>query len=356
MTNDHSLATDASGRINASSTGADVTPPRVPHAGARDYLRLARFDHVTKHVFILPGIALALLLRGDQGEPLLINVLLGMLAATCAASANYVINEWLDRDFDRHHPEKSERAAVQVALDPRVVYGFYALLALAAIALGLMVNAGFAAVTFCFLIAGLVYNVPPLRSKDRAYLDVLSESINNPLRLMLGWAMVDPTTLPPVSVMLSFWFGGAFLMNSKRLAEFRDIVAELGQARLALYRKSFAHYSEASLSVANLTYALLCVMFLAVFVAKYRIEYVLLFPLVVYLFGQYYALSLKAGSVARKPEKLFREKRLMAAAVAMAAGFMLTTAFDMPTLSLLAEQHFIDLRGSVTYPDVPAGR
>ncbi len=344
MSHDHGLAPELRGAAHARA-------PRL-----RDYLRLARFDHATKHVFILPGIALAYLLRGDQGEPLLMNIALGMLAAICAASANYVINEWLDRDFDRHHPEKSERAAVQVVLDARLVYCFYALLALAAMALGLMVNTGFAVVTLCFLIAGVVYNVAPLRSKDRPYLDVLSESFNNPLRLILGWAMVDPATLPPVSVMLSFWFGGAFLMNTKRLAEFRDIVAELGQARLALYRKSFAHYSEARLSVANLTYALLCVMFLAVFVAKYRIEYVLLFPLVVSLFGQYYALSLKAGSVARKPEKLFREKRLMAAAGAMGALFAVTTFVDVPVLDLLAEQHFIDLRGSVTFPDTPADR
>lgn len=340
MTNNYSVATDVSDRVTRST-----------NASARDYLRLARFDHATKHVFILPGIALALLLRGDQGEPLFLNILVGILAAICAASANYVINEWLDRDFDRHHPEKSERAAVQVALDLRLVYGFYGLLVLAALALGSMVNGGFAVVILCFLTAGLIYNMPPLRSKDRAYLDVLSESLNNPLRLMLGWAMVDPATLPPVSLILSFWFGGAFLMNTKRLAEFRDIVAELGQARLALYRKSFAHYTEARLSVANLSYALLCVMFFAVFVAKYRIEYVLLFPLVVFLFSQYYALSLKSGSVARKPERLFREKRLMTATAAVAVVFAFTTVVDIPTLGLLADQHFIDLGGSVTFPD-----
>lgn len=342
--------------VNGKPRASYVGGTPAPKARTTDYLRLARFDHATKHVFIIPGIALALLLRGDQGEPLILNILVGMLAAVCAASGNYVINEWLDRDFDRHHPEKSERAAVQVALDVRLVYGFYAVLTVAAITLGLMVSTGFAIVILCFLTAGLIYNVPPLRSKDRVYLDVLSESLNNPLRLMLGWAMVDPTTLPPASVMLSFWFGGAFLMNTKRLSEFRDIVAELGQVRLALYRKSFAHYSEARLSVANLTYALLCVMFLAVFVAKYRIEYVLLFPLVVYLFAQYYALSLRAGSVARKPEKLFREKRLMAAAVAAAGVFAFTTFVNIPTLDLLAEQHFIDLRGTITFPAKSTGQ
>lgn len=337
--------------MTAQDNLAAGTPADAPLPRPRDYLRLARFDHATKHVFILPGIALALLLRGDQGEVLWINVLAGFAAAICAASANYVVNEWLDRDFDRHHPEKSERAAVQVALDRRMVHAFYAGLAFAALALSLLVNATFAGITICFLLAGVVYNVPPIRSKERPYVDVLSESLNNPLRLMLGWAMVDPVTLPPVSVLLSFWFGGAFLMNAKRLAEFRDITADLGQERLALYRKSFAYYSEARLSVANLTYALLCIMFLAVFVAKYRIEYILIFPLVIFLFAQYYALALTADSVARKPEQLFRETPLVTAAILTGILFVITTYVDIPMLDLLAEQHFIDMGGTVTYPD-----
>jgi len=36
-------------------------------------------------------------------------------------------------------------------------------------------------------VMGLAYNVPPVRLKGWPYLDVLSESINNPIRLALGW-------------------------------------------------------------------------------------------------------------------------------------------------------------------------
>jgi hypothetical protein len=47
-------------------------------------------------------------------------------------------------------------------------------------------------VTACiFALQGIVYNVRPLRTKDKPYLDVISESINNPLRLTIGWAMID---------------------------------------------------------------------------------------------------------------------------------------------------------------------
>ena len=329
----------------------DTSSPAKARAGLREYLRIMRLDHMTKHVFILPGVILAVLLRGIGEAPIVFNLIAGFAAAVAVASANYVINEWLDRGFDAHHPEKSQRAAVQTELDPRVVYTLYAALLVAGLGLAALVNATFLVVAFVFVLAGAVYNVPPLRTKDRAYVDVMSESLNNPLRLTLGWAMVDPNTLPPASVLIAFWFAGAFLMNAKRLAEFRDIVSQLGQSRLALYRRSFAHYTETRLSVANLTYALLCALFLAVFVAKYRIEYVLLFPIVTYLFALYYALSLDFDSVARRPEKLFREPRLMTATLVLGLGFLVTTFVDIPMLERLAEQHFIDVSGQVVGPD-----
>ena len=35
----------------------------------------------------------------------------------------------------------------------------------------------------------------------------------------IGWAMIDATTLPPGSIILSYWLGGAFLMAAKRLSD-----------------------------------------------------------------------------------------------------------------------------------------
>src|SRR5439155_6428354 len=73
------------------------------------------------------------------------------------------------------------------------------------------------------LLMGCVYNIPPVRSKDWPYLDVLTESVNNPIRLLLGWFAVAPADVPPVSLLVAYWMIGAFFMASKRFAEYRSI-------------------------------------------------------------------------------------------------------------------------------------
>ena len=258
-----------------------------------------------------------------------------------SASANYVINEWLDRDSDAHHPTKSGRVAVRAEMSGAWVSLEWAVLAVAGLAIAASASLTMAAITAAFIAQGVVYNVKPLRSKDWPYLDVLSESVNNPLRFMIGWAMVDPHSLAPASILLGDWLGGAFLMGTKRLSEYRDIAASHGKARLALYRASFAGYTEVSLTVSCLVYAVLSSMALAIFFVKYRIEYVLVLPLVALLFGKYFALAMQPASTAQRPERLFTERGLIATVVVLAAVFALCTVVDIPALEPLASQHFI---------------
>jgi 4-hydroxybenzoate polyprenyltransferase len=306
-----------------------------------DYIRIARFDHATKHIFIVPGIILALVLRGTPEHNVAISILLGFASAVLIASANYVINEWLDREFDAYHPLKSQRVAVRRALSPHLVYLEYACLAAGGLLLASQLGAPFFVTSVIFLLSGVAYNVQPMRTKDRTYFDVISESINNPIRLILGWTMIDSATLPPSSLLLAYWMGGAFLMAAKRMSEYRDIAAEQGTEVLHLYRKSFRAYTAENLMVSCLLYAMLSCFFIAVFLIKYRVEYVLAFPLIAVLFSLYFWLSLRPGSIAQKPERLFRSRRLVGVAGLLIVALIVLSFVRLPALNVLTEPNFV---------------
>lgn len=297
----------------------------------KEYIKIARPDHWFKNVFVLPGTAFALFfLPGEEIESLLSvwgMLVLGLLSTCLIASANYTINEFLDAEFDRHHPKKKFRATVQGGIEARGVIIQYAVLTVAGLGLAALINLQFLLIGAFLLVMGVIYNVKPMRSKDRAYVDVLSESINNPIRFMLGWSVVLPLgapsafgfigsgmsldsqfILPPSSVLLSYWFGGAFLMAMKRFSEYRHINDPEVAGR---YRSSFRVYNEEKLMVSSFFYALCSAFFLAIFLIKYRIELLISFPFIALLFTWYLQIALKEDSVTQNPEKLYREWRFL---------------------------------------------
>ena len=298
------------------------------------YTRIARPDHWIKNVLMLPGAAVAALLTHHNVLERLPVVALGFAALCLAASANYTINEYLDAASDRWHPSKRDRPGARGLLDPRIVGLQYAVLAAAALALGWQIGPNFCMVQLALLAMGVLYNVPPFRTKDRVYADVLSESVNNPLRLLLGWYTIVPAGLPPSSILLAYWMGGAFLMAVKRYAEFRGI-GDAGVA--AAYRRSFRHYTESALLLSCFFYSNCSAFFLAIFLIKYRIEFLLTFPLFSVLFTWYLAIGLRRNSAAEAPERLYRERAFLGFVLLLAAVTALLFVVDLPFIRFLVE-------------------
>jgi hypothetical protein len=83
--------------------------------------------------------------------------------------------------------------------------------------------------------------------------------------------------------------------------------------------------------------------FLAVFLVKYRIEYLLAAPIIAALFAQYFALSLKPDSIAQRPEKLFQERPLIVMVTVTLTVLLLLTFVRIPVLDRLSSQWFIEL-------------
>jgi 4-hydroxybenzoate polyprenyltransferase len=159
--------------------------------------------------------------------------------------------------------------------------------------------------------------------------DVLCESINNPIRLLLGWFAVTAAEFPPVSLLISYWMIGAFFMAAKRLAEYRALD---NREVAGAYRRSFRHYNEEKLLISMFFYTVCFALFLGVFIIRYHLELILIFPLVAGFICFYLRVVFKRDSAAQNPERLYREKGLMFYLIVCVLVFMGLMFLHIPFL------------------------
>ncbi|HEY5768640.1 MAG TPA: UbiA family prenyltransferase [Terrimicrobium sp.] len=310
-----------------------------------EYLKVLRLDHWLKNVFIFFGHLVAIALVPDQVPQstfdLASRIALSLVPACLIASANYIVNEILDAPFDRMHPTKRLRPVPAGTVKVSVLWIIMAGLTVVAFALAAAwFNTGYIVSLALLLFSGLLYNVEPFRLKDRAYLDVIAESFNNPIRLWLGWfALLPANVFPPLSIVLAWWFFGALLMAGKRYAEFRFI----GDARRSGdYRKSFRVYTERSLILSMVTHANFFCFCMGVAIAVYRPNLVFVFPLVVVAICVYLHRAMSEEGARLEPEHLLKSPLVIVCTLAVVAisGFLAWTKAD-----LTKRAHFFELIG-----------
>jgi 4-hydroxybenzoate polyprenyltransferase len=305
--------------------------PVVARPTLRGHIAIARIDHWFKNVFVIPGIVAAVGVDPSHVAPHVgWRIALGMLSVCLVASSNYVINEVLDATSDRAHPIKFARPVPSGLISLPLAYVQWIALMIAGVWLGFQVSVPFALTMMVLWIMGCIYNIPPVRSKDLPYVDVLSESINNPLRLLAGWFLVGTASVAPASLVLSYWMIGCYFMAMKRYAEYREI----GDAqRAASYRRSFAFYTEERLLVSIMFYGSAAMLFLGAFIMRYRLELILSFPLIALVMAMYLLLAFKPNSAVQRPEGLYKEPTLMAAVIICSAAVAILLIVDIPMLS-----------------------
>jgi decaprenyl-phosphate phosphoribosyltransferase len=297
------------------------------------YIQIARPDHWFKNVFVLPGVLLVFFFSPESwGWGVLPRLLLAFLSVCLVASSNYVLNEILDAPYDQYHPVKKHRPIPSGKINLPVACGELILLAAAGLVIGFRINPPFGLTALALWVMGILYNVKPMRLKDLAYADVLSESVNNPLRLLLGWYGTGCMLRPPLSIALAYWMFGAFLMATKRLAEYRDIG---DPDRAAKYRKSFGYYTEERLLVSIIAYVALFAMFSGFFIARYHRDVILATPIVVVAMGYYLRLGFMPHSVVQYPEGLYREHKLSFLIIAAFVTCCVLLYVDLPHFDAL---------------------
>ena len=310
------------------------------------YITIMRIDHWFKQIFVLPGFFLALLVIKKFNYIYLFELIVYLLSICLMASSNYVMNEYVDARFDKFHPLKKKRAIPTKGISFKNIIIFYLIL----VSLSLLIpifykNNTFLVMLIIFLVSGILYNLKPIRLKDRKYLDVISESLNNPIRLLLGFTIVsEQVSLIPSSIFLTYWFSGAFLMNSKRLAEF-NFLKKISIIRN--YRPSLAKYKQpGELEAISFFYALLAISFLTVFIIKYKIEFIIFIFGLIILFFYYFKMSLEKNSIAQTPEKLFKNNKIILLVLLNIILFLICFFYKIEIISLLLNPNEINFNHS----------
>ncbi len=312
-----------------------------------EYLKVARVDHWLKNIFIVFGhaVAVVLVLNLEVTGDVITNALLSLIPACLIASANYILNEILDAPFDKLHPTKKDRPIPAGRVKLSILWAMFGGCIVVGFALAFLwfSNPGYWIALGLLLLSGLVYNIQPVRLKDRAFLDVIAESFNNPIRLWLGWyAIVETTAQPPASITLAWWCFGGLLMTGKRYAEYRFID---NKELSGQYRKSFQVYSNTSLIIAMITYANLFCFCSGYAMATYDPlnNLALVFPVIIFAIIAYFRQAMSEIGARLEPEQLMQKPMIIISTLlsgAIALGLLWAHKMD--------KFHFKDFMSSPT--------
>lgn len=208
------------------------------------YIDSLRLDRWPRSLAFIPGLIAVIVLFPDEFKDIevtsiIIKSIVAFMLTWFISTANYIINEITDAPYDAYHPTKKDRPLVKKEIKRRFLMLLWLILIVISNFIAtVMFNTSFQVSLFSLLLAGIFYNVPPLRVKDIPVLDSTMESANNPIRFCIGWYILAES-FPPVLLLVSWWAFGNFLMVGKRVAEKKFLTEEESNR----YRMSLKRYS-----------------------------------------------------------------------------------------------------------------
>jgi 4-hydroxybenzoate polyprenyltransferase len=295
------------------------------------YLKAMRLGRWPRSLAILSGVAAFFFLHRATTPATSVlsftgKTLFAFLITWAISTANYIINEIADAPYDVHHPSKRHRPLVkgEIRKKPILLFGIILISISLAFAF-LFFSFPFFLSVLALLFAGFLYNIKPIRTKDIPFLDSISESANNPIRFLIGWfAFSSPHVFPPLSLLLSWWVFGNFLMISKRLSEFR-----LLKDKAENYRYSLSRYSTKSLAFGIALSALFFFIGYFVFAVSYKLEsFIYLSPLIFFYFFLIIRKTLKEKEAMEEPERLLKHPKFTIYTILLVLLFSLTYFID----------------------------
>ena len=199
--------------------------PEDPSAGrnrVRDLIRLARPHQWLKNAFVLVGLIFG---HAWNDMALVAAALLATAAFSLAASAVYVLNDFVDRESDRLHPRKRLRPLASGRVTAGAALSLGAALTIGAALLAVAAGSTVAALIGAYAALNVAYS---LGLKNTVILDVFVIAAGFMLRILAGTLGIG--IAPSQWLLFCSLFLTLFLGFTKRRAESLALTNEGGQA------------------------------------------------------------------------------------------------------------------------------
>lgn len=185
----------------------------------RNYLKLIRPEHYIKNIFVFAPLFFG---GAFLDGTLLLKVFLALIAFSLAASSIYILNDYLDINEDRQHPEKSKRPLAAGKISVRNAFLLQAFLLLGALTLAFWLSSKLGTIIGIYVIMNVLYSK---WLKHVAILDVNIIAVGFVLRLLAGTAvsLIEPS----IWILLITYLLALFLAIAKRRTDV--ILAQSGK-------------------------------------------------------------------------------------------------------------------------------
>ena len=262
-------------------------------------LQLFRVQQWYKNLLIFLPLVFAGLVTDTQS---ILLTSLGFIALCFMSSANYILNDIIDKEKDSYHEEKKHRPIASGSISVSTAAFLSFLLAVFSLTLGILLSKDFFFILLIFFAVTQLYS---LYFKKEIFADIIFISLNFVLRAISGAFILD-VRLSPWLIVCTF-FLSLFMVVAKRKAD----LLFLGK-QASKHKEVLANYSLPLLNTLMLlaTASLLLSYTLYSFLSIYpHLIYTLPFSLYVIL--RYFYLGEINSPIARKPELFYKDTKLL---------------------------------------------
>jgi 4-hydroxybenzoate polyprenyltransferase len=262
-----------------------------------EYISQMRPRQWTKNLLVFAALIFSIKISNPE---MLYRTILGFVLFCLVSSCVYILNDFVDREADRQHPEKKYRPMASGAINPYIAIWLGACLLTITLTAAFIFNQAFGFVLVAYFLMNVAYS---LKLKHVVILDILIIAAGFVLRAVGGGLMIN-LPLTPWFIMCTMLLA-LFLAISKRRHELYLLKSAKGS-----HRKVLNFYSLELLNQFNSIVTTLILVSYALFTFTSGHTLYLMWTLIFVIYGiMRYLYLIQMEGKGGKPEKVLLEDK-----------------------------------------------